>query len=229
MVSAIIVAAGKGIRMQGAARKQYMELSGQPVLAYSVITFDACPLIREIFLVVPKEDIDDCQKKIVSKLDLMKRVQLVPGGVHRQDSVYNGLQSLDKKTDTVVIHDGVRPFIRSEELTACILGAKDVGACILGNPAGDTLKRVDKSHMVEETLNRESIWLAQTPQAFQYDLIVKAHEAARRDGYIGTDDSSLVERLGIDVKMITGSKYNIKITLQEDLAVAKALFNASLI
>jgi 2-C-methyl-D-erythritol 4-phosphate cytidylyltransferase len=229
MVSAIIVAAGKGNRMKGATRKQYLELSGRPVLAYSVISFDACSLIGDIFLVVPPKDINDCQKKIISFLDLKKKVHLIPGGVHRQESVYNGLKALNKNTDTVVIHDGVRPFIRSEDLAACILGARDVGACILGTPASDTLKRVDKSFMIKETLDRETIWFSQTPQVFQYDLILKAHETARRDGVIGTDDASLVEKLGKEVKILSGSRFNIKITVKEDLAVAQALFDAALV
>ena len=229
MVSAIIVAAGKGMRMKGATRKQYLKLSGQPVLSYSLMTFDACTLIDEIFLVVPKNDINDYQNKIISTLNLKKRVHLVPGGVYRQDSVYNGLLSINKETDAVVIHDGVRPFIRQEDLVSCIACAKDTGACILGIPVSDTLKRVDKSQMIKETLDRESIWLIQTPQVFQYDLILKAHETANRDGIIGTDDASLVERLGVGVKIISGSKLNIKITIKEDLAVAKALFDAALI
>jgi 2-C-methyl-D-erythritol 4-phosphate cytidylyltransferase len=229
MVSAIIAAAGKGIRMKGPTRKQYLELSGKPVLSYPLIAFDDCALIEEIFLVIPKEDISDCRNNIISLLDLRKKVHLVPGGVHRQDSVYNGLLSVSKKTDIIVIHDGVRPFIRSEDLTACILFAKDVGACILGTPASDTLKRVEKSQIIEETLDRENIWLTQTPQAFKYDLILKAHEVARRDGVIGTDDASLVERLGKDVKIINGTKYNIKITVKEDLAVANALIDAGLV
>jgi 2-C-methyl-D-erythritol 4-phosphate cytidylyltransferase len=229
MVSAIIAAAGEGIRMKGPTRKQYLELSGKPVLSYPLIAFDDCALIEEIFLVIPKEDISDCRNNIISLLDLRKKVHLVPGGVHRQDSVYNGLLSVSKKTDIIVIHDGVRPFIRSEDLTACILFAKDVGACILGTPASDTLKRVEKSQIIEETLDRENIWLTQTPQAFKYDLILKAHEVARRDGVIGTDDASLVERLGKDVKIINGTKYNIKITVKEDLAVANALIDAGLV
>jgi 2-C-methyl-D-erythritol 4-phosphate cytidylyltransferase len=229
MVSAIIVAAGMGIRMKGATRKQYLNLAGQPVLSYPLIAFDDCALIEEIFLVIPKEDFNDCRNNIISLLDLRKRVHLVPGGVHRQDSVFNGLLSVSKNTDIIVIHDGVRPFIRSEDLTACILCAKDVGGCILGTPASDTLKRVEKSQIIEETLDRENIWLTQTPQAFKYDLILKAHEAAKRDGVIGTDDASLVERLGKDVKIINGTKYNIKITVQEDLAVANALIDAALV
>jgi 2-C-methyl-D-erythritol 4-phosphate cytidylyltransferase len=229
MVSAIIVAAGKGIRMKGTMRKQYLDLSGRPVLAHSIMAFDSCSQVKEIFLVVPKEDIEYCQNKILSLLDLNNQINLVYGGAKRQDSVYNGLQSIDKDTETVVIHDGVRPFIQPEDIKECILGSKKFGACILGIPASDTLKSVDKSDIIETTLPRENIWLAQTPQAFQYDLILKAHETARRDGYIGTDDASLVERLGADVKIINGSRFNIKITKKEDLDVAKAVFDAGLI
>ncbi len=226
MVSAIIVAAGKGVRMNDTVRKQYLDLAGRPILAYSLMAFDACDKIESIFLVIPEEDLDYCQKNILSLIKLQKKVNLVPGGTHRQDSVYKGLQALDDKTDTVVIHDGVRPFIRSEQLTACIIGAKETGACILGVPAGDTLKRVGKSGIIEKTLVRDAIWLAQTPQAFQYHLIIKAHEKARQYGYSGTDDALLVERLGVSVKMINGSKSNIKITSREDLKLARAMLQA---
>lgn len=229
MVSAIIVAAGKGARMKGTMRKQYLDLAGRPVLAHSIMAFDSCSLVEEIFLVVPKEDVEYCRSKILSLLDLENQIKFVHGGAKRQDSVYNGLQAIDKNTKTVVVHDGVRPFIHPEALKECILGAKKYGACILGIPASDTLKRVGKSDIIETTLPRENIWLAQTPQAFQYDLILKAHETALREGYIGTDDASLVERLGEDVKIITGGIFNIKITKREDIAVAKAMFNAGLI
>ena len=229
MVSAIIVAAGKGIRMKGTVPKQYLDLSGRQVLAHSIMTFDSCSLVEEIFLVIPKEDVEYCQNKILPLLDLKNHINLVHGGAKRQDSVYNGLQAINKNTDTVVIHDGVRPFIQPEELKECILGSKKFGACILGTPAGDTLKRVDKSDIIETTLPRENIWLAQTPQVFRFDLILKAHETARRDGYVGTDDASLVERMGEDVKIINGGRFNIKITKKEDLAIAKAMFDAGLI
>ena len=229
MVSAIIVAAGQGIRMKGTMRKQYLDLSGRPVLAHSIMTFDSCSLVDEIFLVIPKEDVEYCQKKILSLLDLNNQINLVCGGAKRQDSVYNGLQAINKNTDTVVIHDGVRPFIQLEALKECILSSKKFGACILGTPASDTLKRVDKSDIIETTLSRENIWLAQTPQVFRFDLILKAHETARRDGYVGTDDASLVERLGEDVKIINGGRFNIKITKKEDLAIAKAMFDAGLV
>jgi 2-C-methyl-D-erythritol 4-phosphate cytidylyltransferase len=228
MVSAIIVAAGKGVRMKGTMRKQYVDLSGRPVLSHSIMAFDSCSLIEEIFLVVPEEDVEYCQNKILSLLDVKNQINLVHGGAERQDSVYNGLQALTQNTDTVVIHDGVRPFVQRESLKECILGSKKFGACILGIRASDTLKRVGKSNIIETTLPRENIWLAQTPQAFRYDLILKAHESARQDGYVGTDDASLVERMGENVKIINGGRFNIKITKKEDLAVAKAIFDAGL-
>jgi len=229
MVSAIIVAAGKGIRMEGTMRKQYLDLSGRPVLAHSIMTFDSCSLVDEIFLVIPREDVEYCQKKIISLLDLKNHINLVHGGDKRQDSVYNGLKAITKNTETVVIHDGVRPFIQPEDLKECILVSKKYDACILGTPASDTLKRVNKSDIIETTLSRENIWLAETPQAFKYDLILNAHETARRDGYVGTDDASLVERMGKDVKIINGGRFNIKITKKEDLVLAKAMFDAGLI
>jgi len=224
MISAIIVAAGKGIRMNDKLRKQYVLLAGRPVLAYSLLAFDECDLIDCIILVVPQKDIDYCWKDILAPLKLYKKINLVPGGEKRQDSVYNGLMAVDKDAaEIVVIHDGVRPFVSQEHLAACITGAREYGACILAIPADDTLKQVDSSGFICNTLKRDDILLAQTPQAFQYDLIVKAHENARREGFAGTDDASLVERLGGNVKTIYGSRRNIKITNREDLILATAL------
>ena len=154
---------------------------------------------------------------------------LIAGGVERQDSVYNGLKAVDSDGGIVLIHDGVRPFVRQEHLVACINGAAELGACILGIPAFDTVKKVNATNEITQTLKRDKLWLAQTPQAFQLKLIIKAHEAAKQEGFIATDDASLVERLGEIVKIIPGNRGNIKITNQEDLKLAQALFriNAS--
>ncbi len=223
MNSAVIAASGKGIRMDGTVRKQYLDLAGRPILAHTLMVFNTCDLIDKIFLVVPKEDFAYCRKNVLSHLEIKKKVLLVPGGTRRQDSVYNGLQALDKETDTVVIHDGVRPFIQKDHLIACIMGAMSDGACILGIPASDTLKLVNPSGHVDQTLDRDAVWMAQTPQAFKYDLILKAHDRARKHGDLGTDDALLVERLGIRVKIIRGSRHNIKITIREDLDLARAI------
>ena len=227
MVSAIIVAAGKGIRMNDTVRKQYLSLSGRPILAHTLLAFDGCNEIESVFLVVSEEDIDFCQKTILFPLQLEKKIELVPGGAERQDSVYNGLMAMDRSIfDTVVIHDGVRPFIRPEHLTTCIKCTEKSDACIFGIPVSDTLKHVNGSGYIDKTLDRDSVWQAQTPQAFRLELIIKAHEYARRDGFRGTDDALLVERMGKRIKMIKGSRRNIKITTREDLMFARAMFQS---
>jgi len=227
MIAAIIVAAGKGLRMADPLRKQYLELEGLPILARTLTVFDACDLVDGIFLVIPAEDIEYCRANVLDPLSLTKSIQLISGGIKRQDSVYNGLKAVDRRYRIIVIHDGVRPFLNPEHLVRCIESAKKYGACILGVPAYDTLKRVDSSDRILDTLPRENVWLAQTPQAFHYDVIKEAHENARRDGYTGTDDASLVERTGERVKIINGSRNNIKITRPEDLAIAKYLLRIS--
>lgn len=224
MASVIIVAAGKGIRMNHSERKQYLLLGDLPILAHTLLAFDACEEIKRILLVLPKEDIGFCHKTVVSPLKLRNSVELIPGGRTRQDSVRNGLMAVGPGDDRIVlIHDGVRPFVRPEQMTACINTAKESGSCILGIPAYDTLKKADSSGRIERTLERSAVWLAQTPQAFQYDLIITAHEAAKKENYTGTDDASLVERLGETVTIIKGSRFNIKITTPEDLILAKAI------
>ena len=222
-VSAIIVAAGKGIRMNRSVRKQYLLIADRPILGHTLLVFDASERIDEVFVVISKEDFGYCQDTLLPPLNLKKKINLVYGGTERQDSVYNGLLALSQKTDTVVIHDGVRPFVRPEELAACIAGVEETGACILGIPASDTLKHMGKTGHIEKTFARDNVWLAQTPQVFKYELILKAHETARRDGFRGTDDALLVEQLGIDVKIIPGSKTNIKITTPQDLDLAEAI------
>jgi len=217
MVSAIIVAAGSGVRMGGTTRKQYITLSGKPLLEYALTVFAACEQIVRTYLIVPEDDIDFCRSNFVSS----GRITYIAGGERRQDSVYNGLQALENPGGIVVIHDGVRPFVRHDQLTACIRGAQMHGACILGIPAQDTLKRVSAKGEIDETLEREKIWHAQTPQAFQYDVIMKAHEHARSQNISGTDDAFLVECFGQKVKMIEGSHENIKITSPQDLMAAE--------
>jgi 2-C-methyl-D-erythritol 4-phosphate cytidylyltransferase len=229
MVTAIIVAAGKGVRMQGSLRKQYLPLAGLPILAHTLTVLAKCELVGQIYLVIPQDDFDFCRERILNRIKLAATVNLVAGGARRQESVYRGLQQLDPGCRIVVIHDGVRPFVQPDQITACINGAQKFGACILGIPAYDTLKQVDKSENIVNTITRDAIWLAQTPQAFRYDLVKKAHDQARLDGYQGTDDASLVERLGTTVKIIRGSRSNIKITTKEDLEIARALLENSFV
>ena len=227
MVAAIIVAAGKGIRMKDLLPKQYLSLAGLPILTRTLIVFENCTLIDQMVLVIPPDDVDYCKKNIVLPANLTKKILLVPGGKRRQDSVYNGLKKVDPSCATVVIHDGVRPFLQNRQLSACIDGAQKFGACLLGVPAYDTLKHADDSNCIIKTLPRDNVWLAQTPQAFRYDVIKKAHEKAQSEGYTGTDDASLVERLGVAVTIIEGSRSNLKITSREDLNIARCLLDSS--
>lgn len=226
MVYAVIVAAGKGVRMNYTTRKQYLELEGVPLLSITLKTFDKCSSIDKIILVVPSGDIEFCMEKIINPADIQKKITPVAGGLKRQDSVHNGLLAVDEKISTVVIHDGVRPFVNPSSIEECIREAVLHGACILGLPVSDTLKLADGSGYIEKTLERDSVWLAQTPQAFDYSLIKKAHDSARKEGFRGTDDASLVERLGEKVRIIRGSINNIKITTPEDLAIAKVILQA---
>ena len=220
MVSAIIVAAGRGTRMQGAQPKQYQLLAGIPILSRTLAAFDKCDPIKQIILVIPQVDFSFCQKNIIQHAGITRKIILAPGGERRQESVFNGLKAVDEACRIVVIHDGVRPFVQNEQLIGCIDGARKSGACILGVPAYETLKQVDTSEHIIQTLKRDDVWLAQTPQAFRHELIRKAHDRAREEGYSATDDASLVERLGTPVKIIAGSRNNIKITVKEDLEMA---------
>ena len=225
MVYALIVAAGRGVRLNDAVRKQYIPLGSRSILGNTLLAIKACDRIDEIILVVPEGDFEICENDILVPLAFQRKVHMVAGGPERQDSVYRGLLAVENKNSIVLIHDGVRPFVNAEQLAACIAEAQQSGACLLGIPAYDTLKHIDDSGYIEHTLKREKVWLAQTPQAFRYDVIIDAHENARREGFIGTDDASLVERLGGAVKVIPGSKLNIKITTREDLTLARAIFS----
>ena len=220
MVTAIIVAAGKGTRMQDVQRKQYLLLAGLPILTRTLAVFEKCERVGQIILVIPQDDFTYCQKNILKPAGLTGKIILVAGGDRRQDSVFNGLKAVDPGCSIVVIHDGVRPFLQNDQLIACIEGARESGACIMGVPAYETLKQVNASDHIIQTLKRDDVWLAQTPQAFGHDLIRKAHDRARMEGYSATDDACLVERLGAPVKIITGSRNNIKITIKEDLEMA---------
>ncbi len=229
MTAGIIVAAGSGVRMGADARKQYLRVGGIPILAHTLKAFDKCRAIDRIFLVVPKEDHDFCRIEIIDPLNLEKEPVLVPGGIVRQESVYNGIIAAGEKTQIAVIHDGVRPFISPDAIEKSVISAQEHGACILGIPAFDTLKQTDSKGRITETIDRSTIWLAQTPQTFSYNLIKEAHEKAIEESYTGTDDASLVERLGKPVQIIQGSRNNIKITTPEDLPLAEAILSNGLL
>ncbi len=223
-VVALIPAAGRGRRMGADRPKAFLPLSGLPLLAHTLRKFEDCPAVIEILPLVPGEEVSFC-RELISKAGLKKIPRVLPGGPERQDSVYAGLQAIVGSPDVVMIHDGARPFV-SAELIEKVLGAIEHWPAVAAAlPVGDTLKEVSPEGQVLQTLDRSRFWVMQTPQSFRYDLILRAHEQARAEGFSGTDDASLVERLGIPVRVISGSRFNMKITTPEDLILAEALLN----
>src|SRR5512136_5506 len=217
---AVIVSAGKGHRFMEGKKKQFHFLEGKPILAHTLDKFEACPLIRSILLVVGQEDMDYCLKEVVEKFEFKKVSQIVPGGKRRQESVKNGIDALQKSAEVVAIHDGVRPFVTRAMIEDSIHSAVRYGAVVLAMPVKDTIKMSNPDGTVLKTLDRESLWQTQTPQTFQAKVIREAYAKATEDGFVGTDDASLVERLGVKVHILPGSYTNIKITTPEDLILA---------
>jgi len=221
--SAIIVSAGKGQRLMKGTKKQFLLLSGKPVLCHTLDRFEACSLIDSVILVVSPEDMDYCMKEIVEKHKYRKVSQIVSGGKTRQDSVKNGIEALSPDVNVVVIHDGVRPFVTAAMIENSIHSALEVGASVTAVPVKDTIKVSGPDGMVRQTLDRSALWQVQTPQAFNIAVIKKAYQKALKDGFYGTDDASLVERLGLKVYLLQGSYSNIKITTPEDFVLAGLL------
>jgi 2-C-methyl-D-erythritol 4-phosphate cytidylyltransferase/2-C-methyl-D-erythritol 2,4-cyclodiphosphate synthase len=219
----IIPAGGAGKRLKAQKAKQYLLLDGVPVLVHTLKVFQQAEIIDEIILVLPPDDVASAQKQLINKYGLTKVTAVVAGGKERQDSVKNGLSAISGKCDIVIIHDAVRPFVTQKLIHQVVAAAKSFGAASVGVKAKDTIKETKKDNLVAATIPRQNLWLTQTPQAFKFDLLKKAYTAAYCDKYYGTDDASLVERIGSKVKMIDGSYENIKITTPEDLIMAEAL------
>ena len=218
-VLAIIPAAGVGIRMGGGTPKQFLSLEGVPIFVHTLRKFVAADPIDEIFLALRAEEMD----RVVTDIDrehFAKPVHLVAGGPTRQETVARALAEATGGTDVVVVHDAVRPFIELEMIERVVDAARKDGAAILGIPSVDTVKQVERQKILG-TIPRERIVLAQTPQAFRYKIIQEAFARAATDGFNGTDEASLVERMGIQVSVLMGSDRNIKITKPSDLPLAR--------
>lgn len=222
--SAIITAGGRGVRFGDAAPKQFAALGGKPLLAHSVETFSSLEIIGEIVLVAPEDWVEHAEREIAG-IAGSKVSRVVPGGPERQHSVENGFNALSGAPDIVVIHDGVRPFAEPSLIEEVIREAARHGAALAALPAGDTVKKSGPSGLVEATIPRDTLWLAQTPQAFKYDLLKEAFDRARADGFVATDEALLVERIGGSVKLVAGSPYNIKITTREDLVLGELILS----
>jgi 2-C-methyl-D-erythritol 4-phosphate cytidylyltransferase len=218
----IIVAGGKGTRIEGNLPKQFIMLGDKPIAAHAIEKFENCGLIDEIILVVPEDYLGYSTQKVIDKYGFRKADKIVPGGEKRQDSVYAGLKACPAGTSIVAIHDAVRPLISSDKIAASVELCVEKKAVVLAVPPKDTIKRGEDG-LIVTTLDRDKLWLIQTPQVFDYELILEAHEKAREDTFVGTDDSVLVERLGKEVTILKGDYSNIKITTEEDLALAGTL------
>jgi 2-C-methyl-D-erythritol 4-phosphate cytidylyltransferase len=219
-VGAIIAAAGFGRRMKADRPKQLLELNGTPIIIHTIRKFDASPAVDYIIVTALRESVEEV-RELVRSADFRKSVTVIEGGERRQDSVAAGLEHLQPATDVVAVHDGVRPFVSREDIENVVRQAERTGAAILAVPIVETVKQVEKE-LVESTLTREHLVLAQTPQAFRTEVLKQAFERARKDEYYGTDESSLVERLEHPVAIVRGSERNIKITRPSDLTLARA-------
>lgn len=220
----LIPAAGLGRRMGAAVNKQYLDLSGKPILAHTLERFDSHPLIEHIYPILPADEIAYCQQQIIAPYRFAKVRRCVPGGAERQDSVRNGLRALtedglDQPERIVLIHDGARPLFDPRLLPELLERIAATGACVVGVPVKDTIKQVDHG-LISATPERQRLWQAQTPQGFRYRRIAAAFEKADAEEYLGTDDASLLERYGLPVAMLQGDYRNIKVTTPEDLPVA---------
>jgi len=230
-IVAIVPAAGRGVRMNSSlsvrtnhsVSKQYLPLGGKPIIARTLLALESFTLIDEIVVAVRKEEKDHCQREIIEKFNITKVRKLIEGGERRQNSVHNALAAVGEGCNLAVIHDSVRPFITEDILMETIAQANIHKASIVAVPVTDTLKEAKYHGFIQRTLPRENLWVVQTPQVFDYGLILEAHERAKKENFTGTDDASLVERIGHPVKVVEGTTDNIKITTAEDLMMAEAI------
>lgn len=220
---AIIPAAGLGLRMGGAVRKQFLPLGGLPLLVHSLRVFQSSPVIDSVILAVPEEDVQYCRAEIIGVHGFTKVTYVVAGGRERQDSVRQALAVVDQNVRLVVIHDAVRPFVTDAMVRQIVEAASADGAAIIALPMRDTVKQVGADHLIERTIDRKALWLAQTPQAFRRDWLEEAHRKAESEGLIATDDAFLLEWMGHPVRVVEGSGENIKVTRPEDLVIGEAI------
>ena len=225
-ISAIVLAAGSGSRMQSSKKKQFMEIKGKPLVWYSLFAFEKYG-VDEIILVTGSEDIDFCKKEIVEKYNFTKVKDIVAGGKERYESVYNGLKHISG--DIVLIHDGARPVLTNEIIERGINGAIKDNACVVGVPVKDTIKIVNENNEVVDTPNRNTLWITQTPQCFKTTMIKEAYRAYEKVFAPGTDrsritdDAMVMEQFGhAKVKFIEGDYKNIKVTTPEDISVVES-------
>ena len=220
MVTAIFPAAGQSRRMQSSSNKNFLTLNGVPILLLTLRAFLKSDAIDDMIIAAAPDEISLIEKMLVG---IEKPCRIVAGGSERQYSIANALKVLPSSTEIVLVHDAARPLISVETINAVTESARKFGGAIAAVPAKNTIKVVDGDQFVENTPSRATLVEVQTPQGFRRDILADAYAQAERDGFLGTDDSSLVERLGVRVKIVLSDYRNIKITTPEDLLMAEAL------
>ncbi len=224
MVYAIVLAAGRGLRMGGSPPKQFMSLAGRPILFLALTAFEHAKKVDRVVLVAPADRVERCREEIRS-WGMEKVTSVVAGGERRQDSVAEGLGAVPDHARVIAVHDGARPLILPEQIDAVVDLAHEKGSAVLGTPITDTVKEVQDGRVLR-TLDRSRTWRVQTPQAFRASILREAHGEAARTGNSGTDDTSLVEQLNAPVYMVPGREDNLKITAPEDLAMAESILRS---
>jgi len=221
-IKVVIPASGIGARFGTNTPKQFLQLEGMDILQHTISAFETLNVVDEIAVAIPTG-----YTHVVQAYGFNKVRHIVEGGTNRAESVFSALQALPKNTGIVLIHDGVRPFVTGKLVHDVVAAVKKYGAAIACTPVTNTIKQTNSNNIIEATPDRSQLWSAQTPQGFTYDIIIKAYEQGTKDGILHqvTDDSTLVERLGIPVYVAPGSSSNIKITTTEDMVIAKALLN----
>ena len=228
--TAVILAAGQGLRMGGDTRKQYLDLEGRPLFTYSLEAMERCPFITDVIFTVPEGDEEIC-REMIGSCGLGKKVRkITAGGSERCFSVHRALQAIDWPCDYVFIHDSARPFIDEDSLNRLYEAVRACRACVAGVPSKDTVKIADREGFVSSTPNRKDVWIIQTPQVFEFGLIREAYETMvvsyddlLKKGVIITDDAMVVEYFtGCRVKLVMATYRNIKVTTPEDMATVFA-------
>lgn len=222
---AVIVAAGVGKRMNAAVSKQYIPVGGKPIVAHALEAFERAASVDAVVLVVGAGD-EPFGERLAAEYGLRKVVAVVAGGAERQHSVLRGVEALlAQRPDAawVLVHDGARPLVTPDVIDRSLAAAADTGASVPGVPVKDTIKAVDRDGFVVGTPERSSLWAVQTPQAFRVDVLLEAHRRAAEEGFLGTDDAMLVERLGVRVRIAEGDYRNVKVTTPEDLGAVERM------
>lgn len=218
----IIPAAGQGKRMNAGENKQFLKLQSVPLIVHTLQLFEKDEACEAMIVVANKDEIME-MKQLFSKHGLSKVAAIVPGGRERQESVYAGLLEIKKAESVVLVHDGARPFVRPEEIQQLVAEVGEAQGAVLATKVTDTIKKGSREQMVTETLAREELWAVQTPQAFSYKLLKKAHDAAKKNGFTGTDDAGLVEHIGGRIRLVPGDEENIKLTTPYDIGIAEMI------